>query len=59
MILKTTLKEALKSGKLNEFIKERKGLTGNKEVFDKAISSMAKGKSPKVQEAYSLEKDES
>lgn len=54
-----TLKEAIKKKKLCQFIKERKDSTGDKKVFDKAISSMAKGKSPKVQEASSLEKDES
>jgi hypothetical protein len=54
-----TLKEAIKNRKLNQFIKERKETTGDKKAFDKAISSMLKGKSPKVQEASSQEKDES
>ena len=42
---KITLKKALSSGKLKEFIKERLNETGNKTQFDSAISSMVSGSS--------------
>ena len=42
MTKKLTLKEAIAKGKLEQFIKENEGETGDKEVFDKAISLMAK-----------------
>ncbi len=46
-----TLKEALKQGKLKQFIKERLAdKPGDQDAFDKAISSMV-GKSPKDQKA--------
>ncbi len=56
---KLTLKEAVASDRLKQFIKERKGETGDQAAFDKAISSMAQGKSPKAQEASPQEKNES
>ena len=46
-----TLKQALKEGKLKQFIKERLAdKPGDQDAFDKAISSMV-GKSPKDQKA--------
>lgn len=45
----TTLKDAQKNGKIDQFIKEReKSLTGDKTKFDKAIKSMVSEKSSKV-----------
>jgi hypothetical protein len=54
-----TLKEAQKQNRLEEFFKQQKNQEGNPEAIEKIISSMAKEKSPKVQEASSQEKDES
>lgn len=55
---KISLKEAVAKGKLEQFIKENEGEAGDKEAFDKAISLMAKGKSPKVPATSSREKPE-
>lgn len=44
------LKEAIKKGKLKEFIKQNSKKTGDKSRFDAAISSMA-GKSKAVRGA--------
>lgn len=43
-----TLKQAIKEGKLEQFIKEREGMVGDQEAFDKAISLLAKENSPEV-----------
>jgi len=46
----TTLKEARQKGKLDEFIKEHsKDPKGDKDKLDKAISSLAQGKSKPTQ----------
>lgn len=37
----TSLREARDKGKLNEFIKERKGETGDAAAFDQTLSAMA------------------
>lgn len=46
----TTLKDAQKSGKIDQFIKEREKDTppADKERFDKTLKSMASEKSSKV-----------
>jgi len=45
----TTLKKARESGKLDQFIKEReKDPPGNRKVLEKAITSLASGKSKSV-----------
>ena len=38
----TTLKDARQKGKLDEFIKEREGETGDAERVSRAVSSMAR-----------------
>lgn len=49
--MKISLKEALKTGKLKQFIKERlEDKPGDPDKFEKVISSMV-GKSPKVPKA--------
>lgn len=53
------LKEALKQGKLEAFIKERSEQTGDAPKFDAAISSMAQGKSKEAQEASPKDSHES
>ena len=37
----TTLKQALESGKLEQFVAERKGEKGDKAAFDATLRSMA------------------
>ena len=55
-----TLKEALKKGKIKQFIKERlfEEEEGDKERFDSTLSSMAQGKSPKARKASSQDDSE-
>lgn len=48
----TTLKQALESGKLDQFIAEHKGETGDQAKSERIIRSMA-GKSKEAREASS------
>jgi len=52
-----TLKEAQNKGKLKEFIKQHSDQSGDLELFDKTLNSMA-GKSQAVPQASSQEHDE-
>jgi hypothetical protein len=47
-----TLKQALADGKLDQFITEREGETGDREAFEATLRSMA-GKSKEAPEASS------
>lgn len=49
---KMTLKEAVEQGKLDQFIAERQGETGDREAFDAILRSMA-GTSKEAPEASS------
>jgi len=48
----TTLKQALKDGKLAQFIAERKAKKGDTEVFNRTLKAMAQ-KSPKARKSLS------
>lgn len=57
---KISLKEAQKSGKLDEFIKEHaKDPRGDKDKFDSTLSSVAQGKKKSTQETSGSDSSES
>lgn len=47
------LKDAFRKNRLDQFIKEHKGLKGDPEAFEQTLRSMASGKSPEARPASS------
>jgi hypothetical protein len=56
----TTLKDAQKNGKIDQFIKEREEYPkGDKKKFDKTLKKISRGKSKEVQETSDRDSSES